>query len=356
MWGWGIPDLAGRSSQRSSNIMWKASGFRWRTGEGGSYLRRSCWLLHCFSGQSFRHILQNVWGFVSGTSYGVVLCRGRSRNCLRARMRGRGWGVMRYFGHKLSHNHPFPSSNPLKKTQKSRHYTTLCGTILHDFVWKYATARGHLGGAGDSAVQSHRLDGVRGRGDTHTQREESTRECCYPFVTYPLKGAWFLLNLHKLESMVKIHCLTWKRDGAPKFRKGKRHIPSDTKLLHTKIALKYLFLQKLRISPVIPWKYLPFLEILRAQHPSKITKNNSQGIHFAIISCQKIKKKLSGDCLGEVGGVLPTGWPWCQMFMCCVRNPRNINIFVRVLGREDWWPGWPRNRLCAKCLCALCGP
>ena len=24
-----------------------------------------------------------------------------------------------------------------------------------------------------------------------------------------------------------------------------------------------------------------------------------------------------------------------QNFMCCVRNPRNINIFVRVPGRED---------------------
>ena len=24
-----------------------------------------------------------------------------------------------------------------------------------------------------------------------------------------------------------------------------------------------------------------------------------------------------------------------QIFMCCVRNPRNINIFVRVPGRED---------------------
>ena len=42
------------------------------------------------------------------------------------------------------------------------------------------------------------------------------------------------------------------------------------------------------------------------------------------------------------GGALPTGWPGVsrpvargQKFMCCVRNPRNINIFVRVPGRED---------------------
>ena len=42
------------------------------------------------------------------------------------------------------------------------------------------------------------------------------------------------------------------------------------------------------------------------------------------------------------GGGLPTGWgggvsrPVArgQKFMCCVRNPRNINVFVRVPGRE----------------------
>ena len=28
-----------------------------------------------------------------------------------------------------------------------------------------------------------------------------------------------------------------------------------------------------------------------------------------------------------------------QKFMCCVRNPRNINIFVRAPGREDGVPG-----------------
>ena len=44
----------------------------------------------------------------------------------------------------FGHNHPFPSSNPQEKTLKSRHCTTLCDTILHDFVWKYATARGQL--------------------------------------------------------------------------------------------------------------------------------------------------------------------------------------------------------------------
>ena len=42
------------------------------------------------------------------------------------------------------------------------------------------------------------------------------------------------------------------------------------------------------------------------------------------------------------GGGLPTGWGGVsrpvargQKFMCCVRNPRNINVFVRVPGREE---------------------
>ena len=53
-----------------------------------------------------------------------------------------------------------------------------------------------------------------------------------------------------------------------------------------KIILKELFSEKLRISRVIPWKRLSFLDILRGQNASKITKNNSQGIIFVIISCQ----------------------------------------------------------------------
>ena len=38
---------------------------------------------------------------------------------------------------------------------------------------------------------------------------------------------------------------------------------------------------------------------------------------------------------------LQTGWPGArgQKLMCCVRNPRNINILVQVPGREDRVPG-----------------
>ena len=64
-------------------------------------------------------------------------------------------------------------------------------------------------------------------------------------------------------------------------------LPSDTKLLLTKKYSEIIIFGKLRISRVIPWKCLPFLDISRGQNASKITKNNSQGIIFVIILCQR---------------------------------------------------------------------
>ena len=66
------------------------------------------------------------------------------------------------------------------------------------------------------------------------------------------------------------------------------HVPSDTKLLLTKNYSKIIIFGKLRISRAIPGKCLSFLDISRAQNDSKITKNNSQGIIFVIISCQRV--------------------------------------------------------------------
>ena len=58
-----------------------------------------------------------------------------------------------------------------------------------------------------------------------------------------------------------------------------------------KVIMKYYF-EKLRISRVISGKEsLSFPEILRVQFPSKITKNNSRGIVFVIISCQRVDWK-----------------------------------------------------------------
>ena len=51
-------------------------------------------------------------------------------------------------------------------------------------------------------------------------------------------------------------------------------IPSDTKLLLTKNYFEIMIFEKLRISRVISGKSPSFLEILRVQIPSKITKKS----------------------------------------------------------------------------------
>ena len=91
-------------------------------------------------------------------------------------------------------------------------------------------------------------------------------------------------------------------------------LPSDTKVLLTKNYSKIIIFEKLRIPYVIPWKSLSFQEISRAQDPSKITKNNSQGIIFVIISCQRVFQKRKphrrrGQGLGSVDLRFATGWP-----------------------------------------------
>ena len=45
-----------------------------------------------------------------------------------------------------------------------------------------------------------------------------------------------------------------------------------------------------------------------------------------------------------------------QRFMCYPRNPRCINLFVRVPDREDRWPRWSDRVLCDKVLCAFSAP
>ena len=82
------------------------------------------------------------------------------------------------------------------------------------------------------------------------------------------------------------------------------------------------------------------------------------------------KHKLIFPVTARVGGGgLPTGWPGVsrpvargQRFMCCVRNPRNINICVREPGREDSGtrPGGSVTGVTEKVfmchLCAFSGP
>ena len=77
----------------------------------------------------------------------------------------------------------------------------------------------------------------------------------------------------------------------PRELPGAREIPSDTKLLLTKNYFEIIIFGKLRISRVISWKCLSFLDISRAPNPSKIMKNNSQGTIFVIISCQRVPQR-----------------------------------------------------------------
>ena len=72
----------------------------------------------------------------------------------------------------------------------------------------------------------------------------------------------------------------------------------------------------------------------------------------------------------RAGRGLPTGWrgglPTGGQVesLCAVCGAQGTWAFSsehpagrnRVPGREDRWPGWPRNCLCAKCLCAFSGP
>ena len=74
-------------------------------------------------------------------------------------------------------------------------------------------------------------------------------------------------------------------------------LPSDAKLLLTKNYSEIIIFEKLRISRVIPWKCLSFLDISRGQNASKITKNNSQGIYF----CNNFVSEGSFDLLCVLG-------------------------------------------------------
>ena len=48
-----------------------------------------------------------------------------------------------------------------------------------------------------------------------------------------------------------------------------------------------------------------------------------------------VTARVGGGVSRPVGGGVSRPVARGQMFMCCVRNPRNINVFVRVPGREE---------------------
>ena len=99
----------------------------------------------------------------------------------------------------------------------------------------------------------------------------------------------------------------WSKDGIDGlYHRGqmstKKALPPDTKLLLTKNYSEVIIFAKITNSTSNPRKCPYFLEILRVQNASNITKNNSQGIIFVIISCQR----LQNNCFGTINFVIVT--------------------------------------------------
>ena len=82
-------------------------------------------------------------------------------------------------------------------------------------------------------------------------------------------------------------------------------VPSDTKLSLTKIYSEIIIFGKITNLTRNSLR-MSFLDISRAQNLSKITKNNSQGIIFVIISCQSVRLQGYGYNL------------FCSHSSCCL--------------------------------------
>ena len=68
-------------------------------------------------------------------------------------------------------------------------------------------------------------------------------------------------------------------------------------------------------------------------------------------SCPNINMYLFGRWPLRWPGGSPDREDRGQSFMCYPRNPRNINLFVRIPDREDRWPGRPEKKFMCKFLC-----
>ena len=112
-----------------------------------------------------------------------------------------------------------------------------------------------------------------------------------------------------------------------------------TKLLLTKHYSEIIIFRKLRISHAIPSKCLSFLDILRGQNASTITKNNSQGVAFVIISCQRVIVSIP-DLLRILAAAFSS--PFCGE-KCPGKSLTNSSS---LRNKNPWrtsadWPGQP---------------
>ena len=101
------------------------------------------------------------------------------------------------------------------------------------------------------------------------------------------------VRMHACQRLRRVSLYRWLDQASDTTLDLLPNIPSDTKLLLTKNVSETILFDKLRISYAIPWKGPSFPEILKVRNPSKITKKNSQGILFVIISCQRVSKRRS---------------------------------------------------------------
>ena len=94
------------------------------------------------------------------------------------------------------------------------------------------------------------------------------------------------LGEHRCGGACVLPCVISQEPSLSKLTSG--HTLWHKIITYEKLFWKLFIFPKLRISRVILWKSLSFPEILWVQNPSKTTNNNSQGIIFAIISCQRV--------------------------------------------------------------------
>ena len=73
-------------------------------------------------------------------------------------------------------------------------------------------------------------------------------------------------------------------------------------------------------AAALAWKCLSFLDISRAQDLSKITENNSQGIVFVIISCQRVTRDQKRQHKPE------NAKAGCKTYF----SPRKVHIVLQI--------------------------
>ena len=123
--------------------------------------------------------------------------------------------------------------------------------------------------------------------------------------------------------------------------------PPRSRFCKTTITTHHVIAEITLLPPVLIFSlYLPPFSTHGSASFESTLENSTRDMSHMHSNCQERKRHKNINkffrLLPGWGGGLPTGWPEVsrpvargQEFMCCVRNPRNMNSFVRVPGRED---------------------